>query len=121
MPAATDVDAYLAALPDAQRVVLESMRRTIRAAAPGASESIAYGMPAYRQEGRFLVSFAAFKAHCSLFPVSEGVREALGAALEPYLAGKGTIRFRVDDPLPVPMVRRIVQVRLVEVLGRPPR
>jgi uncharacterized protein YdhG (YjbR/CyaY superfamily) len=63
------------------------------------------------------VSYAAFKDHCSLYPASEAVRNALGKQLEPYLSGKGTIRFRADKPLPAGMVKRIVKARLAETVA----
>jgi len=97
MAAPPSVDEHLATLPDERRAALEALRQTIRAAAPEATETIAYGMPALRSHGgQFLVSFAAYKAHNSLFPASEAVVEALGEALTPYLAGKGTVRFPAD-------------------------
>jgi hypothetical protein len=68
------VDDYMAALPDDRRAVLEELRRTIRAAAPEAKETIAYQMPAFTSHGRFLVSFAAYRLHYSLFPASGAVR-----------------------------------------------
>jgi uncharacterized protein YdhG (YjbR/CyaY superfamily) len=110
----TTVDEYLAGIPDDQRAVLEHLRATIAAAAPDATEVISYEMPAFRDRGRFLVSYSAFKEHCSLFPASEGVQEALGEQLAPYLSGKGTIRFTVDAPLPDAMVTKIVEARLAE-------
>ena len=119
MAGATTVEDYLAALPEDRRAVVEELRRTIRAAAPEATETIAYDMPAFRSHGgQFLVSYAAYKNHYSLFPASGAVTEALGAALEPYLAGKGTIRFPVHGPIPVALVRRIVEVRLAENAAR---
>lgn len=108
-------DDYLAALPDDRRGAMDGLRRTIRDAAPGATESIAYDMPAFRANGRFLVSYAAFKHHYSLFPASGAVIEALGAELAPYLAGKGTIRFATDAPIPADLVTHVVKVRLAEV------
>ena len=94
MPAPASVDAYLASLPDAQRPVMADLRRTINEAAPEAVETIAYGMPALRSHGgQFLVSYAAFKAHYSLFPANDAIVDALGDEIRPYLAGKGTIRF----------------------------
>lgn len=111
----TSVEAYLAALPEDRRVAMEALRRTINAAAPEAIESIAYQMPALRSHGgQFLVSYAAFKAHFSLFPASDAVVEALGDDLHPYLAGKGTIRFPADRPIPHALVARIVEIRLAE-------
>ncbi len=117
MTAPTTVDEYLGALPDERRTVLEGIRATIRAAAPDATESIAYQMPAFRSNGRFLVSYAAFKRHFSLFPASDAVVAAVGGELEPFLAEKATIRFTTDDPIPLDLVTRIVEVRLAELAG----
>lgn len=109
------VEDYLAALPDERRAAMEELRQTIVAAAPDAEESIAYGMPALRSHGgQFLVSYAAFKNHYSLFPASGAVVEALGEELTPYLAGRGTIRFPVSRPIPVALVTRIIRVRVQE-------
>ncbi|MBA3365254.1 MAG: DUF1801 domain-containing protein [Actinobacteria bacterium] len=114
MAAPTTVDEYMAALPPERRAAVEHLRQTVRAAAPEATETISYLMPAFRTHGQFLVSFAAFKNHYSLFPASEAVIEALGEALTPYLAGKGTIRFPADTPIPTAIVTKIVKVRLAE-------
>lgn len=109
------VEEYIAAVPDERRPALEELRRTVNAAAPEATETIAYQMPALRSHGgQFLVSYAAYKAHYSLFPASGAVIEALGEAIEPYLAGKGTIRFPADKPLPTALVTKIVKVRVAE-------
>jgi uncharacterized protein YdhG (YjbR/CyaY superfamily) len=122
MGAPTSVEAYLAALPDERRAVVEELRRTINAAAPEATETIAYGMPALRSHGgQFLVSYAAYKKHYSLFPASGGVVEALGKELAPYLAGKGTIQFPADRPIPVTLVKKIVMVRVAENKARADR
>lgn len=113
------IDEYLAALPDDRRATLELLRQTIKAAAPEATESIAYQMPAFRSHGgQFLVSYAAYKGHYSLFPASGAVIDALGDELKPYLAGKGTIRFPADQPLPSALVANVVKVRLEENAAR---
>ena len=109
------VDEYMAALPEERRTVMEQLRRTIRAAAPQATEAIAYNMPAFRVDGRFLVSYEAFKHHYSLFPWSDRMLEELGEALQPYAVGKGTIRFAADEPIPLELVTRIVEIRNLEV------
>ena len=114
MPAPTTVDEYMAALPAERRSAMEELRRTIRAAAPDAIESIAYLMPAFRTHGQFLVSYDAYKNHYSLFPASEAVVAELGDALTPHLAGKGTIQFRADEPIPAALVTRIVEIRWAE-------
>ena len=109
------VDDYMAGLPDDRRSVMEELRRTIRAAAPDATEAIAYNMPAFRLDGRFFVSYEAFKRHYSLFPWSDAMLEELGEELRPYAVGKGTIRFPADEPLPLDLVTRVVEIRNREV------
>jgi uncharacterized protein YdhG (YjbR/CyaY superfamily) len=118
MTAPPSVDAYVAGLPDERRAVVEELRRTIRAAAPDAIESIAYEMPAFRANGRFLVSYAAFKNHYSLFPASDVVVKALGDELRPYLAGKGTIRFPANKAIPSALVTKVVKIRVAELETR---
>ncbi len=115
MGAATSVDEYLAGLPTERLMQLQELRETIRAAAPGAEECIAYNMPALRQHGRFLISYQAFSAHTSVFPASQLVQDALGPDLAPYLSGKATIRFPAAHPIPLNLVTWIVQVRVGEV------
>ncbi len=119
MAVPTSVDDYIAALPDERRAAVETVRKAVTAAAPEATETIAYGMPAFRSHGgRFLVSYAAYRHHYSLFPASGAVVEALGEELTPYLAGKGTIRFPAGHPIPAPVVTKVVKVRLAENAAR---
>lgn len=115
------VEAYVAALPEARRAVLEELRATIRAAVPDAVEVISYQIPGFKLDGRLLVSYAAFTSHYSLFPASGGVRDALGKELAPYLHGKGTIRFPADRPIPLDLVRRVVEARRTEQAGQADR
>ena len=118
MAEAATVDEYLAALPEDARAAMTTLRGAIRAAAPGATETISYHMPAFEVDGRLLVSYGAFKRHCSLFPASQVVRDALGAELEPYFTGQGTVRFPAARPIPVRLVERIVKARLEESATR---
>jgi len=108
------VEAYLAALPADQRAALEELRATIRSAIPSAIEHISYQMPAFKAEGRFVVWYAAFRDHYSLYPASEGVKAALGKDLEKYASGKGTIRFDYGKALPVGIVKKVVKTRITE-------
>jgi uncharacterized protein YdhG (YjbR/CyaY superfamily) len=94
---------------------MEAMREAIRCAAPEAVESIAYDMPAFRLDGRFLVSYAAYKHHYSLFPANAAIVAALGDELAPYLAGKGTMQFPTVQPVPLALVIKVVTIRLAEV------
>jgi len=111
------VDAYIDELSEPQLKQLTRVRATIRSACPDATEAIAYGMPTFRVRGRMLLSYAAHKRHCSVYPASEMVRQALGADLAPFLAEKATIRFTAERPIPDEMLRRIVAVRVVEITG----
>ena len=108
------VEAYLAALPTDQRAALERLRAVIRRAAPSATEGIAYQMPAFYNGAKYLVSYAAFKDHCSFFPASGTVRDKLGDELRRYFSGKGTLQFKPEEPLPDKLVERIVAIRLEE-------
>lgn len=109
-----DVESYLAALPPEPRAALEKLRKTVHGAAPGAVEVIAYQMPAFRLGGPLLVSFAAFKDHCSLFPMSLAVIAAHQEDLKPFNVSKGTVRFTPDKPLPASLVKKIVWARIAE-------
>ena len=115
------VAAYLAALPKDSRAALQKLRKDIRAAAPDATELIAWRMPAFKQ-GKLLVCYAAFKEHCSFFPMSLKVMRDLAPELRNYDTNKGTIRFPIGKPLPAALVRRIVRARIAEVeAGQPLR
>ena len=118
MAAPTNVEEYLAALPEGSRAALTKIRETIKAAAPEATETISYQMPAFKHHGRFLVSYAAFKDHCSFFPASNAVMRALGKELKPYFSGKGTLRFTAEKPIPAALVKKIVKARLEENAAR---
>jgi uncharacterized protein YdhG (YjbR/CyaY superfamily) len=109
-----DVDAFLASLPPETRAALENLRRAIGAAAPGAEESINYGVPAFKYRGRPLVSFGAAKSHCSFYVQSPAVMEAHRDELAAYDTSKGTVRFAPDAPLPDALVARLVRARLAE-------
>jgi uncharacterized protein YdhG (YjbR/CyaY superfamily) len=114
MVAPKDVDDYLKALSDDRRTALEKLRATIRSTMPEATEHISYQMPAFKSEGRFVVWYAAFKDHYSLYPASAAVQASLRKELERYASGKGTIRFEYGKPLPVAFVKKVVKIRIQE-------
>jgi uncharacterized protein YdhG (YjbR/CyaY superfamily) len=113
-----DVQAYLRTLEPEARRRLERLRAAILAAAPDAVEGFSYGVPAVRVGGKAVVCYAAARAHYSLFPMSGAVMRSFAADLKPYDTSKGTIRFAMDKPLPVQLVRRIVKARLAELRGQ---
>lgn len=109
-----DVEKYLAAVPEPARGTLQALRKAIRAAAPPqAEEVISYGMPGFRYQGG-LVVYAAFKKHCSLFPMSSLVFKRLAKELKPYRSSTGTLQFPLDEPLSAALVKRIVKTRVEE-------
>ncbi|MEQ8279059.1 MAG: DUF1801 domain-containing protein [Deltaproteobacteria bacterium] len=110
-----DVDAYLAKLDDAPRASLEKLRATILKIVPDAEEGIAYGMPAFKVNGKAVAGFGAFKKHLSYFPHSGTVLEAVGDAVAKYETSKGTLKFPVDKPLPKALVQKLIRARQREL------
>lgn len=121
MQAAATVEAYLAACPAEHRAALEAVRAIVRSMLPDAVEVISYGMPTFRSDGRMVVSFGAFRDHCSFFPMSMAVIERHEQELAPFRAAKGTLHFRLDHPLPPDVVRAMVAERVAENAARGPR
>jgi uncharacterized protein YdhG (YjbR/CyaY superfamily) len=114
MAGTPEVEAYLANVPEPKRGALEKLRKQIQAAAPDATETITYQMPGFRAHGRPLVSYAAFRDHCSFFPMGTAVLEGLREELKPYLSGASTLQFDPKKPLPAALVKKIVKARLEE-------
>lgn len=110
------IDEYLAGFSGRTRELLEELRAAIRAAAPEATERISYRMPTFFLEGN-LVHFAAFKGHIGFYPTPSGI-EGFEAELAKYESGKGSVRFPLDEPLPLDLVRRIVLRRVEENLEK---
>ena len=111
---AKTIDEYLAGLSDDQRAALESLRMTIRAAAPRVEECISYRLPAFRFDGKLLVAFGATAKHCVFYPMSGTTVEAHKDELNDYETSKGTIRFQASNPLPPTLVRKLVKARIAE-------
>jgi len=103
---------YIAALPPDARTGVEALREVVRAVAPGAAETISYGIPTFVLDGRALVHIAGWKHHVSLYPLPDG-DTALERDMARYRAGRGTLRMPLSEPLPHDLVRRIVE-RLVQ-------
>lgn len=107
-----DIDEYLAGVPEPARGTLNKVRAVIRSAVPAeATETISYGMPAFRYKGA-LVAFGAFSKHCSFFPMSLAVMAAFKSELKAFDTDKGTIRFPLDKPLPAALVKKLVKARI---------
>jgi uncharacterized protein YdhG (YjbR/CyaY superfamily) len=107
------IDEYIKTFPEHIRDILEKMRQTIKKAAPGAVEAISYQMPTFKLNGKNLVHFAAFKNHIGFYPQPSGTA-AFQKELSPYKAGKGSIQFPLDKPVPFDLVKKIVVFRVRE-------
>ena len=111
------IDEYIADFPDNVREILEKIRMTIRKAAPDAEETISYKMPTFSLKGHYLVYFAAYKNHIGFYPAPIGIAE-FKKDLAVYQAGKGTLQFPLDKPIPFDLITRIVKFRVKENLAR---
>ena len=110
------VDDYLARFDGEVRTRLETMRDIVRAAAPDAVEGVAYGMPAYKLDGKPLVYFAGYAGHVGFYTTPNG-DEAFAEEFARYKQGKGSVQFPNREPLPTDLVRRVVEFRVRAVRG----
>lgn len=111
---AADVEAYLAAVSEPARSTLEKVRATIRSVVPSeTTEALSYGMPSFRYKGG-LVAYAAFKDHCSFFPMNASLIDTMKEELKGYRTSKGTLQFPVDKPLPAALVKKMVKARIAD-------
>ena len=108
---AATVEDYLAEVSPEARATLEKLRQTIKAVVPDAVEVISYQVPTFKLDGRMLVSYAAFKNHCSFFPGAAPIK-AHEDELKSYQTSKGTIRFATGKPLPAALVKKLVKTRI---------
>jgi uncharacterized protein YdhG (YjbR/CyaY superfamily) len=110
------IDEYIASFPGDIQEILEKIRQTIRAAAPGAEEAFSYQMPTFKLEGN-LVHFAAFKNHIGFYPTPSGIEE-FEAQLAAYKGAKGSVQFPLNQPIPYDLIAKIVAFRMRENLQK---
>ncbi len=110
------VDEYIAAQPAAAQTRLRALRKIVKEVAPKAEEKLSYGIPYYSLGGR-LVYFAAFKNHIGFYPMKAAIRN-FQKELAGYETAPGTVRFPLDKPLPLPLIRRIITFRTKENLAQ---
>jgi uncharacterized protein YdhG (YjbR/CyaY superfamily) len=111
-----DIDSYIGGFPQDVQVILQELRAAIKEAAPQAEETISYQIPTFRLKGN-LVHFAAYKNHIGFYPTSSGI-EKFKNELSAYKLARGTVRFPLDRPLPLDLIRKIVRFRVKENLER---
>ena len=111
---ADEVNAYLRDLEEPKKSTLETLRRTILEIVPEAEQVISYRVPAFRVEGTIVAGMAAFKDHLSYLPFSGSVLGQLADELDGYTMTKSSLHFPLDSPLPKPLVKQLIAVRLAE-------
>ena len=109
-----NIDEYIAGFPVNIQARLQGLRDTIKRAVPAAEETISYNMPAFKLNGVYLIYFAGWKNHISLYPFSSAMEASLPGALGYKTSGRGTIQFPVDKTLPLDLIERIVKLRIQE-------
>ncbi|MCC7446682.1 MAG: DUF1801 domain-containing protein [Anaerolineae bacterium] len=109
----TTIDEYINAFPEDVRATLQTLRQTIREEVPNARETIKYGMPTFTLNGN-LVYFGAWKKHIGLYPVSTAMEASIQELATYKTSGKGTVQFPLNQPLPLSLIRKIVQFRVKE-------
>ena len=112
-----NIDEYISTFPEPVQKILESVRMTIQKAAPEAKETINYGIPTFSLNGN-LVHFAAFKNHIGFYPTPEGI-EAFKKELSSYESAKGSVQFPLDQPMPLPLITKIVKYRVEQNMKKP--
>ncbi len=116
-PGPASIDEYIVTFPDDVQKILKKVRSTIKAAAPNAEEKISYGIPTFTINGKYLIYFAGWKNHISIYPVPGG-DTAFNKAVEPYAAGKGTLKFPLDQPIPYKLITQMVRLQLADNLEK---
>lgn len=109
-----NIDAYNALFSEEIQTILNQIRNTVKDAAPLAVETISYAMPSFKQNGKTLVYYAAFKKHIGFYALPSG-NEAFKKELLLYKTGKGSIQFPLNKPIPYRLISKIVKFRLKEI------
>lgn len=113
---AKNIDEYIASFPEEIQKMLTEIRSVIKKIAPQAEETISYNIPTFKLNGSYLIYFAGWKNHISLYPFSTAMEAAIKEASAYKTPGKGTIQFSTDKPLPIDLITKIVKLRIKENL-----
>jgi len=113
----SSIDEYIATFPEVMQKILEELRATVKTAAPGAEEKISYNIPTFALNGKYLVYFAGWKNHISMYPIPSG-SAAFNKQASKYVEGKGALKFPLGRPLPSKLITKIVKLRVAENLKR---
>lgn len=112
------IDEYINSFPKDVQNILQILRQEIKKEVPEETvETISYGIPTFKLNGKYVVYFAGFKKHISIYPILHAEGEIV-KEIEPYIKGRGTLQFQLDKPLPLPLIRKVVKILVKENQGR---
>ena len=111
------IDEYIDTFPEDVQQILETIRQTVKRAAPDSTETISYQMPTFKWNGESLIHFGAWKHHIGLYPIPAGTAE-FDKELAPYVTGKGTVRFLIREPIPHNLVHAMVTFRMKAIAAQ---
>lgn len=114
---AATVDEYIASFPTSTQAKLKDIRKAITQTSPEADESISYGIPAYKFQGKPLIYFAGYEGHIGLY-ATPGGQSAFAEELSVYKQGKGSVQLPINDPVPLALIKRIVQHNMKTISGK---
>lgn len=109
------IDEYIAACPEQSQSYMKKIREIVKAVAPKAKEKISYQIACFELNGKNLIHFAGWKQHVSMYPTPAG-SEAFNKEISNYADGKGTIKFMLDKPLPIKLIKQVVKFRVIDNL-----
>jgi len=112
-----NIDDYIRSFPKQTQVILKKIRQIIKKAAPKATETISYQMPAFKLDGRILIYFAAWARHFSLYPASDIMVKSI-PGLEKFRVSTGTLKFPSDKPLPFDLITKVVKYKIKELAAK---
>jgi len=114
------VDEYIKTFPGNVQKVLRSVRKTIKDVIPDAEEIISYQIPTFKLNGKYVIYFASWANHVSVYPKPRG-NDTLNKQLSKFKGGKGTVQFPLDKPMPLSLIKKIVKYRIKESLEKQKR
>jgi len=104
----TSIDDYINTFPRETQDILQKIRGIANKVVPGGEETISYGIPTIKLDGKYVVYFSGWKHHIAVYPTPHAAGDELDQALQPYKAGKGTLKFPLDKPVPYDLIERVV-------------
>lgn len=116
-PTFASIDEYIASFPPEIQKILQKIRQIARKVAPEATETISYGIPTLKQNSSYVIYFAGFKNHVSVYPITSG-SAASTKKIKPFIKGKGTVQLPLNQPIPYDLIHEIIEEGLRANMAR---